>query len=105
MGVEEPNAPETLAAVESLRLLGVEIPEPEATVRYLRSLADDEGGYPSLTMGWGALRALDALGTSPARSPPSGWRDGRRKCSWIALKGATGPGRFTTRPVCQSWRS
>lgn len=74
-GVEEPNAPDTLAAVESLRLLGVETPEPEATARYLRSLADNEGGYPSLTIGWAALRALDALSTGPSRSP-SAWLEG-----------------------------
>lgn len=37
-GVEEPNAPDTLAALESLRLLGVEPPEPERTARFLRRL-------------------------------------------------------------------
>ncbi len=68
-GVEEPNAPDTLAALESLRLLGVEPPEPERTERFLRSLQDEDGGYPTLTIGWAALRGLDVLGAEPRRSP------------------------------------
>ena len=75
-GVEEPNAPDTLAALESLRLLGGEPPEPERTERFLRSLQDEDGDYPTLTIGWAALRGLDALGAEPRRSPV-GWL-GRR---------------------------
>lgn len=71
-GVEESNAPDTLAALESLRLLGVEPPEPERTDRFLRSLQDKDGGYPTLTIGWAALRGLDALGAEPRQSPV-GW--------------------------------
>jgi Prenyltransferase and squalene oxidase repeat len=68
-GVEEPNAPDTLAALESLRLLGVEPPEPQRTERFLRSLQDEHAGYPTLTIGWAVLRGLDALGAEPRRSP------------------------------------
>ncbi|MGE4365664.1 MAG: prenyltransferase/squalene oxidase repeat-containing protein [Mycolicibacterium sp.] len=68
-GVEEPNTPDTLAALESLSLLGVEPPEPAATGRWLISAQDDDGGYPSLTIGWAALRALELLGLSPSHSP------------------------------------
>jgi hypothetical protein len=89
-GVEEPNGPDTLAAVESLRLLGIETPEPEATVRYLRSLAGDEGQYPSLTIGWAALRALDVLGTGPARWPAA-WLEG-----WVERL-------FMDRPAGGAW--
>jgi hypothetical protein len=68
-GVEEPNAPDTLAALECLRLLAIPIPEPEATVSWLRGLQDDDGGYPTLTIGWATLRALALLGAAPDRSP------------------------------------
>lgn len=68
-GVEEPNTPDTLAALESLLLLGVEPPEPAVTGRWLKGVQNDDGGYPSLTIGWAALRALDLLGLSPSHSP------------------------------------
>lgn len=68
-GVEEPNAPDTLAALESLRLLGVEPPGPERTARFLRSLQGEDGDYPTLTIGWAALRGLDVLAAEPSRSP------------------------------------
>ena len=68
-GVEEPNAPDTMAALESLRLLGVERPEPQRTELFLRSLQDEDGDYPTLTIGWAALRGLAALGAEPSHSP------------------------------------
>jgi len=67
--VEEPSAPDTLAALESLRLLGIEPPEHGTTAEWLRQLQDDAGGYPSLTIGWGALRSLALLDAQPKRSP------------------------------------
>jgi prenyltransferase/squalene oxidase-like repeat protein len=67
--VEEPNAPDTLAALESLMLLDVDIPAPSQTAGWLRSLQDPCGGYPTLTIGWAALRALDALAVEPTRDP------------------------------------
>jgi hypothetical protein len=77
-GVEEPNAPDTLAALESLRLLAVAVAEPQAIAGWLQGVQNDDGGYTSLTIGWAALRALDLLGASPCRSPQawlSGWAD------------------------------
>lgn len=71
-GVEEPNAPDTLAALESLRLLRVAAPAPELTGCWLRGLQSNDGGYQTLTIGWAALRALDLLGTDPD-SPPQEW--------------------------------
>ena len=68
-GVEEPNAPDTLAALESLRIVGVDIPDPHGTVGWLSSLQDPEGGFATLTIGWAALRALDVLGAEPPLSP------------------------------------
>ncbi|HUY29625.1 MAG TPA: prenyltransferase/squalene oxidase repeat-containing protein [Acidimicrobiales bacterium] len=71
-GVEEPSAPDTLAALESLRILAVEVPEPDATVDWLRSLQADDGGFPTLTIAWSALRSLVLLGADPAR-PATGF--------------------------------
>lgn len=75
-GVEEPNAPDTLAALESLRLLDLAVPHPDLTGSYLRALQDDEGRYPTLTIGWAALRGLAVLGQGPVTAPVSwllGW--------------------------------
>jgi hypothetical protein len=74
--VEEPNAPDTSAALESLRLLGIDIPAPGRTAQWLRSLQDGDGGYPTLTIGWAALRALDVLTVEPKLSPDR-WVRGR----------------------------
>ena len=68
-GVEEPNAPDTLAALRSLQLLGVDPPDPTGTADFLRSLQDEAGGYPSLPIGCAALLGLEALGADPTRSP------------------------------------
>ncbi len=68
-GVDEPNAPDTLAAFESLRILGIAVPEPEATARWLRALQSVDGSYPTLTIGWAALSALGLLGFEPDHSP------------------------------------
>lgn len=67
--VEEPNAPDTLAALESLKLLDVGIPAAAQTGDWLRGLQDQSGGYPTLTIGWAALRALDMLALEPKLSP------------------------------------
>jgi len=71
-GVEEPNAPDTLAALECLTLLGIDPPEPEATGRWLQSLQTQDGGYSTFTIGWATLRALGVLGVQPSRLP-DGW--------------------------------
>lgn len=68
-GVEEPSAPDTLAALKSLRILGVEIPERDATIRWLWGLQDDLGGYSTLTIGSAAILALAEIGARPERSP------------------------------------
>ncbi|EID14172.1 hypothetical protein MXEN_09299 [Mycobacterium xenopi RIVM700367] len=67
--VEEPNALDTLAALESLQLLGVDIPEPRQTADWLRGLQGRNGAYPTLTIGWAALRALNRLAAQPKYSP------------------------------------
>lgn len=81
--VEEPNAPDTLAALESLKLLDVHIPAPRQTGDWLRGLQDESGKYPTLTIGWAALRALDVLTVEP-KSSPDDWLRGRMEacCGW-----------------------
>lgn len=74
--VEEPNAPDTLAALESLKLIEVDIPAPRQTGDWLRGLQDEVGGYPTLTIGWAALRALDVLAVEPKFCPDE-WLRGR----------------------------
>ncbi len=70
-GVEEPNAPDTLAALGSLRLLEVAPAQPHQTADWLLSLQAPGGGYATLTIGWASLRALALLGRGPERSPDS----------------------------------
>jgi hypothetical protein len=77
--VEEPNAPDTLAAVESLRLLRCTIPQRQQTIAWLQALQDPSGGYPTLTIGWATLRSLDVLDAKPVRSPEQ----------WVQRWGAT----------------
>ncbi len=76
-GVEEPNAPDTLAAIAALRLIGLAPPNPEVTVRWLRGLQDATGSWPTLTIGWAALCALDLLGGKP-RCDPRTWLQAQR---------------------------
>lgn len=68
-GIEEPNAPDTLAALESFRMLRMDAPEATTTGNWLRGLQDDFGGYPSLIIGWAALRSIAVLGIEPRCSP------------------------------------
>jgi hypothetical protein len=67
-GVEEPNAPDTLAALECLRILAIKPPGHERTGRWLRGLQTRDGNYPTLRIGWAALRALNIMGVEPRRS-------------------------------------
>ncbi|MDA8295421.1 MAG: hypothetical protein M0004_02325 [Actinomycetota bacterium] len=91
-GVEEPNAPDTLAALASLRLLAVEPPEVGLTAAWLQGLQDSEGGFPTLTIGWAALRALRLLRQAPARSPATWLREQTR-----TLRASYGDGSATVR--------
>lgn len=67
--VEEPNALDTLSALESLRILGTEAPDPEGTSNWVRRLQDEDGSYPTLTIGWAAIRSCSLLETQPRCSP------------------------------------
>jgi hypothetical protein len=88
-GVDEANAPDTLAALRSLRLLGIDPLSPEATGRWLLALQSVDGGYPTPAIGWAALQGLDLLGLGPDHSPldwltswASGLLESRRPRDW-----------------------
>ncbi|MBO0865618.1 MAG: hypothetical protein J2P16_11170, partial [Mycobacterium sp.] len=56
--------------------LDIDIPAPGQTGVWLGGLQDESGGYPTLTIGWAALRALDVLTVEPKFSPDQ-WLRGR----------------------------
>jgi len=68
-GVEQPNAPDTYAALEILRLLGRGVPEREHCKAWLKAQQDIFGGYPTLVIGYAALKALRLLKSEPLRDP------------------------------------
>ena len=75
-GVEEPNPPDTLAALRTLRLLGLPVPEPQATAAWLATSQADDGGFPTLTIGWAVLGALHELGERPPHPLSPAWLTG-----------------------------
>ncbi len=67
-GIDEPNAPDTGAALSALRRLGIAAPRRDATVAYLRALQDDGGGFPTPIIGRAVLNGLAALDATPLRT-------------------------------------
>jgi len=68
-GVEEPNAPDTWAAVAILDLLNSPMPRAAQCRAWLAAEQDTSGGYPTLVIGHAVLRALRLLGAEPRRDP------------------------------------
>jgi hypothetical protein len=68
-GVEEPNAPDTYAALAILGLLNSPVPRAEQCQAWLEAEQDPSGGYPTLVIGYAALKALRVLGAEPQRDP------------------------------------
>jgi hypothetical protein len=68
-GVEEPNAPDTYAAVASLGLLERPVPRHAHVADWLKAQQDPRGGYPTLTIASATLTALRLLGETPLRDP------------------------------------
>lgn len=71
-GVEEPNARDTLAALDSLLRLGVAPPQPERTLSWLQTLQYENGGWATFTIAWAACRALALFDMQP-KYDPSAW--------------------------------
>lgn len=68
-GVEESNAADTYPALAILRLLGRSVPDAGACAAWLKAQQDEAGGYPTLVIGYAALKALQLLGARPLRDP------------------------------------
>ncbi len=68
-GVEEPNAPDTLSALAALRLLGFPTPRRKAVADWLKAQQHGDGGYATLVIAYGVLKALRLLGEAPLRDP------------------------------------
>jgi hypothetical protein len=68
-GVEEPNAPDTWAALEVIAKLGRPTPKPLRCIAWLRAQQDGFGRYPTLTIGNAVLKALRRLRAEPERDP------------------------------------
>ena len=50
-------------------LLELPVPRAERCQAWLRALQDRSGGYPTLVIGYAALRGLQLLGAEPQRDP------------------------------------
>ena len=68
-GVEEPNTPDTCAAVEILGLLNRPVPSVERSKAWLQAEQDASGGYPTFVIGYAALKSLRLLDAAPLRDP------------------------------------
>ncbi len=75
-GVNESNAPDTLAAVAGLNLLGEPVPRRPDVATWLRRQQRDKGDFATLTIAWACVKALRLLETEPehdARPYALGW--------------------------------
>jgi hypothetical protein len=68
-GVDEPNPPDTHAALGILRLLHRPVPRAGDCLDWLLTLQDASGGYASLLIAWSAVKALRLLSAAPSRDP------------------------------------
>ncbi len=64
-GVDESNAPDTLAAVAGLGLLEEPVPRRPDVVAWLRGQQRAEGGFATLPIAWACVKTLRLLGTEP----------------------------------------
>ena len=68
-GVEEPNAPDTHAAVGIFRPLGLQTPDRERCAAWLIAQQDASGGFQTAVIAYAVLKALGLLGVQPRRCP------------------------------------
>lgn len=64
-GIFDSSVEDTYYAVKSLKLLGVEVPGPEETITFLKSVQREDGRYPSLTAAYYAIKGLAEFGELP----------------------------------------
>jgi len=104
-GVEEPNAPDTWAALEVAAKLNRQVPKPLKCVTWLGAQQDRFGRYWTLLIGYAALMALRRLHAEPERDPKpfilewserlqlaagnprcgQGWLSGAQRCMELRL--------------------
>ena len=68
-GVEEPNAPDTCAAVEIVAALGQAMPDARGCIAWLQGQQGNSGDFETWTIGHAVLKALRHLGGEPERDP------------------------------------
>lgn len=68
-GVEEPNAPDTWAALASLALLDETPRHAQLITKWLREQQDGNGGFPTLIIAEAVLEALRLLDAMPVVEP------------------------------------
>ena len=68
-GVEEPNTPDTHAAIAIFRFLGLAVPDALKCANWLTDQQDPDGSYATLLIGYSALKALRLLAAEPRKDP------------------------------------
>jgi hypothetical protein len=68
-GVEEPNTPDTHAAIAIFRILGLAVPDASKCENWLSEQQHPDGSYATLLIGYSALKALRLLAAQPRRDP------------------------------------
>jgi hypothetical protein len=77
-GVEEPNTPDTHAAIAIFRILGLAVPNVTKCLNWLGEQQHPDGSYATLVIGYSALKALRLLAAEPRKDPGQFikmWRD------------------------------
>lgn len=64
-GIFDSSVDDTYYAIKSLKLLCLEVPEPEKVVTFLRGIQRGDGSYPSLESAYYAIKGLAELGALP----------------------------------------
>ena len=91
-GVDEPNAPDTCAAVEIMAALGQAMPNVPSCVAWLRAQQADSGDFPTWTIGHAVLKALRYLGERAGRDPHPYLLECAERLSVSAAKARVHPG-------------
>lgn len=74
-GMSESNVPDTFYALSVLSFAGRQVPNREKVVGFLQSHGPFDGIFPSITIGWNFLNAMEQLGEPLAVSPTAWLKD------------------------------
>jgi hypothetical protein len=78
-GLDEPNASDTYYALSLLFLLGIDSRDDD-TLRYLKSLQNEDGSYDNIFMAYFALKSLSVLQDKPEYDPTTYLKKGIMNC-------------------------